>query len=129
MALIRIETTNDRSSILEVHRQAFGGDDEGRLVDLLRDGGFARLSLVAEQDDQIVGHIFFSELAIVSDQGSLPALALAALAVLPEHQRRGLGTMLVQEALRLCRSSGHRIVIVVGHPEYYPRFGFSAKLA
>jgi len=129
MTLILPETTADHSSIREVHRRAFGREDEGRLVDALRDGGFARLSLVAEQDGRVVGHILFSELAIVMDRGSLPALSLAPLAVVPEHERRGLGSMLVREGLRLCGNSGHRIVIVLGHPEYYPRFGFSAKLA
>jgi len=129
MALIRTESTNDHELIRNVHRQAFGREEEGRLVDSLRDGGFARLSLVAEQDGLVVGHVLFSELAIVMDRGSVPALALAPLAVVPERQRRGLGSMLVREGLRLCGNSGHRIVIVLGHPEYYPRFGFSAKLA
>jgi len=129
MTLIRAETNEDHPSIREVHRQAFGRDAEGRLVDSLRDAGFVRLSLVAEQDGQVVGHILFSEVAIVTDRGSVPALSLAPLAVVPEHQRRGLGSMLVREGLRLCRNSGHRIVIVLGHPAYYPRFGFSAKLA
>ena len=129
MTLIRTETTGDYPSIREVLRQAFGREEEGRLVDSLRDGGFARLSLVALEDGPFVGHILFSELVIAMDQGSVPALSLAPLAVLPERQRRGLGSMLVQEGLRLCGNSGDRIVIVLGHPEYYPRFGFSAKLA
>ena len=129
MTSIRTESTHDHQHIRDVHRQAFGRDDEGRLVDSLRDGGNSRLSLIAVENGHVVGHILFCELAIVTDRGSVSALALAPLAVVPEYQRRGLGSMLVREGLRLCGDSGHRIVIVLGHPEFYPRFGFSAKLA
>src|SRR5262249_15864834 len=110
-------------------RQAFGGADEGRLVDALYEGGYQRVSLVAEVGGEVVGVIVFSELAIVTERASIPGLALAPLAVLPSHQRRGVGSMLVIEGLRVCREHGHAIVIVVGHPEYYPRFGFSAACA
>jgi putative acetyltransferase len=129
MVVVRLECQQDHATIRAVHLRAFGQEDEGRLVDLLRSGGFSRLSLVAELDGDVVGHILFSELAIVTDEASIPALALAPLAVLPEHQGRGLGSLLVREGLRLSREAGHRIVIVLGHPAYYPRFGFSAALA
>jgi putative acetyltransferase len=127
--LIRDETTADRIAIGEVNRLAFGQDDEGRLVDELRAGGYARVSLVAEDEGRVVGHILFSDLPIATGRGPVEALALAPLAVTPSHQRRGIGSRLVQEGLRTCAERGHRIVVVLGHPEYYPRFGFSAGRA
>jgi putative acetyltransferase len=129
MSLIRRETQADIDSIHEVNRQAFGREDEARLVDLLRDGGYGRLSLVAVLDGAIVGHILFSDLPVVTDRGIVPALSLAPLAVSPAHQRRGIGSQLVREGLATCRNARHRLVIVLGHPAFYPRFGFSAKLA
>jgi putative acetyltransferase len=68
-------------------------------------------------------------LPILTDRGATPALALAPMAVLPAHQRRGIGSALVRRGLEICREQGARIVVVVGHPEFYPRFGFSAELA
>lgn len=126
---IRPETTDDHAAIREVNRLALDGEGEARLVDALRSGGYARISMVAEQEGQIVGHIFFSVLTIATPQGEIEALSLAPLAVVPSHQRRGIGSSLVREGLRACREDGYRIVIVLGHPEFYPRFGFSAKLA
>ena len=127
--IIRAETTADHAAIREVHRLAFGQEDEGRLVDALRAGGFVAVALVAEEAGRVVGHILFSDLPIVTRTGTVDALALAPLAVVPDRQRRGLGSALVREGLRACAARGHRIVIVLGHPEYYPRFGFSARLA
>jgi putative acetyltransferase len=98
-------------------------------VDALRDGGYARLSLVAQEGAKTVAHILFSDLPIVTQAGTLPALALAPLAVLPDRQRQGIGSRLVREGLRACAGAGHRVVVVLGHPDYYPRFGFSARLA
>lgn len=119
----------DDSAIFEVNRLAFGQDSEARLVTVLREGGFVRLSLVAEVGGNVVGHILFSKLPIITANGVVEALALAPLAVLPSHQRRGIGSNLVKEGLRLCREAGQRIVVVLGHAQFYPRFGFSAKLA
>jgi putative acetyltransferase len=126
---IRPETRCDRDAIFRVNSLAFGQDTEARLVDALRDGGYVRLSLVAEVDGQIVGHILFGDLPIVTLDGSVPALALAPMAVLPDFQRMGIGSELVRRGLDLCRGQGHRIVIVLGHPGFYPRFGFSRVLA
>ena len=127
--MIRDETVCDAAAIRQVHRLAFAQDDESRLVDALRSGGYVRASLVAEDDGQVVGHILVSDLAIAAPGGTVAALALAPVAVLPSHQRRGIGSMLVREGLQSCREAGHAVVIVLGHPEYYPRFGFSARLA
>jgi putative acetyltransferase len=126
--VIRPETPGDHTAVQGVNRLAFGRDAEARLVDALRDGGYVRVSLVAEVDSHIVGHILFSTLPIITSLGTIESLALAPMAVIPARQRQGVGSLLVCEGLRDCRESGHRIVLVLGHPEFYPRFGFSAKL-
>lgn len=127
--LIRHENDHDHEAVRQVNRLAFGQDAEARLVDALRAGGFASVSLVAEIDGQVVGHILFSDLKIATDKGDVPALALAPMAVLPEFQRQGIGSTLVRRGLEVCKERGHRIVVVLGHADFYPRFGFSAKLA
>jgi putative acetyltransferase len=88
-----------------------------------------RLSLVAEQAGQVVGHILFSDLPILTDAATVPALALALMAVLPAFQKQGIGSAQVRKGLEECRQQGHKILVVVGHPNFYPRFGFSPALA
>jgi putative acetyltransferase len=127
--LLRLETAADHSAVRRVHSLAFGQESEERLVDALRAGGWARLALVAEEGGLVVGHVLYSDLAIHTAHGVTSALALAPLAVLPERQGQGVGSALVRESLRMLRERGHRIVIVLGHPGYYPRFGFSPELA
>jgi putative acetyltransferase len=126
---IRPEQTSDRYAIRQVNRLAFGGDDEARLVDALRDGGFARVSLVAEVSGKVIGHILFSDLPIRRETDLVQATSLAPMAVLPGHQRHGVGSRLVEAGLQACRDQGHQIAVVLGHPEFYSRFGFSADLA
>jgi putative acetyltransferase len=127
--LVRPETSADLDTIRQVNRVAFGQDDEARLVDALRDGGHVRVSLVAERAGEVVGHILFSDLPILTGDGMVAALALAPLAVLPEFQNQGIGSALVRSGLDVCRQQGHNRVVVLGHPHFYPRFGFSPKLA
>lgn len=127
--VIREETPCDHAAVREVNRLAFGQDDEANLVDALRAGHYTRLSLVAERDGTVVGHLLFSRLPIETVTGAVEALALAPVAVLPERQRQGVGSQLIRRGLMMCRQRGHRIVVVLGHAEYYPRFGFSAALA
>jgi putative acetyltransferase len=126
---IRRETAADHEAVRHVNRLAFGRDDEAGIVEALRNGGYSRVSLVAEDEGRVVGHILFSDLPILTDNGTVPSLALAPMAVLPEYQRRGVGSALVREGLEVCRGAGHGIVVVLGHPAFYPRFGFSTKLA
>jgi len=126
---IREETMTDQAAIREVNRLAFDRDDEACLVDALRDGGYVRVSLVAEVEGEVVGHILFTDLPIDVEGEIVGALALAPMAVVPSHQGHGIGSMLIQEGLRACAEAGHRIVVVLGHPEFYPRFGFSTKRA
>ena len=126
---IRTETGADLAAVGEVNRLAFGREAEARLVDDLRDGGYARLSLVAEEEGRLVGHIMFSEAVIRTDGGEVGALALGPVGVIPERQGRGVGSALIREGLERCVQEGHRIVVLLGHPGYYPRFGFSAERA
>lgn len=126
---IRPENPTDVVAVHEINRLAFGQEAEASLVDELRDGGYARVSLVAEIDGQIVGHILFSDLSIVAPDRAIPALALAPMAVIPACQRQGIGSQLVRVGLTACQAQGHQIVIVLGHPHFYPRFGFSSELA
>ena len=126
---IRAESSDDHHAIRRVNELAFGGDDEANLVESLRDGGFVEVSLVAEADGEIVGHILFSRVAIITSIGAASALALAPMSVLPSHQRLGIGSKLVAAGLDARRTRRHKIVVVLGHPEYYPRFGFSSQLA
>ena len=126
---IRIETGSDRAAIREINEAAFGNELEANLVDQLRAQGHAKLSLMAEVDGVLIGHILFSAMNIKTESETVTALALAPLSVRPEWQRQGVGTQLVKEGLRQCRRDGHRIVLVVGCPAYYPCFGFSRSLA
>jgi putative acetyltransferase len=93
-------------------------------VDALRAAGGLSISAVAEEDGRVVGHIAFSPVSIENSRESFPALALAPMAVHPEWQRQGIGSALVRWSLDECRREGHQLVIVLGHAEYYPRFGF-----
>lgn len=127
--IIRSEIRDDWPAVAEIHRLAFGREDEARLVDELRSDDYARVSLVAEELGQLVGHILFSRLPIHTKAGVIEAVALAPLGVLPSHQRKGIGSSLVRDGLRACCEAGHCIIIVLGHPDYYPRFGFSANRA
>jgi len=126
---VRAENERDHDAIGQVNCLAFGQDAEAHLVDALRAGGFAPVSLVAEVNGRVIGHIMFSDLNIVTQADNVPALALAPMAVLPEFQRQGIGSILVRRGLDICKDRGHRVVVVLGHPDFYPRFGFSAKLA
>ena len=129
MIVIRPETEQDRQAVWNVYRTAFETEAEANLVDVAVVGGYVVVSLVAVFDGQIVGHILFIKLPIITNVGAVQALSLAPMAVLPRYQRRGIGSKLVEAGLEACREKGHKIILVLGHPEFYPRFGFSAELA
>ena len=122
--IIRREEPQDVAAIRFVNAQAFDGSAEANAIDALRERGAATLSLVAVIEDRVVGHLFFSPVTIEAPDRAWPGLGLAPLAVLPEYQRQGIGTALMNTGLEECRRQGHARVIVLGHPDYYPRFGF-----
>ncbi len=124
--IIRPEAHGDLKAVRKLNKRVFKGNSESMLVDALRYSSdfIPALSLVAEKDGKVVGHILFSRIKIKEQDNVTPALALAPMAVLPEYQNQGIGTGLVKHGLEECRKLGHKIVVVVGHPEYYPRFGF-----
>jgi putative acetyltransferase len=122
---VRPERSEDEASVREIHRAAFGGRTaEAELVDQLRSAGKAIVSLVAENDGQIVGHILFSPVAVESPGGSIPGLGLAPVGVLPGLQGRGIGSALITAGIDSCRRLAWPFVVVLGDPEYYKRFGF-----
>src|SRR5262249_18482181 len=122
--IVRPERSEDIPAIRIVIEQAFGRPAEADLVDALRQNGKAAISLVAEDDGRIVGHVCFSPVAIQSKGTGLNGVGLAPLAVIPERQNQRIGSMLVEHGLRRCREEGHPYMVVLGHPDYYPRFGF-----
>jgi len=124
MLTIRPEKPEDIDSIGYVNEQAFGQESESELIEKLRSRGVLTISLVALQDGEIVGHIAFSPVVIESGLSSFEAIALAPMAVLPAYQRRDIGGQLVRAGLEECHRLGHEIIVLVGHPDYYPRFGF-----
>ena len=117
---IRPEQLGDIPAIRDVNRRAFGQDQEGHIVDTLRANGAAVLSLVAGVDGRVVGHIMYSPLLVGGVQGA----ALGPMAVLPEYQHRGVGTSLVEAGNGHLRRDGCAFIAVLGHPTFYPRFGF-----
>ena len=123
---IRPERPEDQAAIHQVNHDAFGQETEARLVDALRRSPafVPELSLVAVEEGRVLGHILFTRIVLKDGAQRHQALALAPLAVTPDMQERGVGSALVRRGVGDARDLGHRVVIVLGHPEYYPRFGF-----
>jgi putative acetyltransferase len=120
-AHVREERPEDVAAIRNVNRRAFNQEQEGAIVDALRTNGAALLSLVATIDDEVVGHIMYSPASI----GDVSGAALGPMAVAPEHQRHGIGSRLIEAGNRQLAADGCPFIVVVGHAEYYPRFGFT----
>lgn len=125
---IRAETATDISHIHRVNEAAFGSPAEATLVDALRQQAADVISLVAEDRGEIVGHIMFSPVRVEGAE-RIRSMALAPMAVTPDRQRVGIGSQLVQAGLAECSRRGVEAVFVVGHPLYYPRFGFARASA
>lgn len=124
MVTIRPEQMGDVDQIRLVNTRAFGQTAEADVVDMLRQSCPEALSLVALWQEQIVGHILFTPAILETEGGRIGGVGLAPLAVLPEFQGRGIGSKLVEAGLAEIRQARPPFVIVLGHPEYYPRFGF-----
>ena len=124
MVTICHERPEDAKAIRFVLEGAFGQSNEADLVDALRRRGALTLSLVALRENEVVGHIVFSSVTIESAGSSFDAIGLGPMAVLPPYQGKGIGSQLVRNGLEHCRQGGHEIVVVVGHPAFYGRFGF-----
>lgn len=122
---IRQEQTGDVEQIREINLAAFEGTEEADLVDRLRVSCGEAVSLVAVSADRVVGHILFSPVVLVDPQAQHPGMGLAPMSVLPEFQRQGIGSLLVQTGLEELKSADVPFVVVLGHPDYYPRFGFT----
>jgi putative acetyltransferase len=126
---IRERGPADDDAIRSLNDAAFGGTYESRLIVDLRDAGLASIELVSLDGTEVVGHILLSALDVTVAGKPVRSLALAPMSVQPGRQRQGVGSALVREALRRAQQQGWQAVIVLGHPDYYPRFGFSAALA
>jgi putative acetyltransferase len=120
--VIRAEEARDQQAIWTVERDAFGRNDEADLVDNLRSAVAVTLSLVAELDGNIVGHILFSPMTL--DGEPAPIVALGPVAVTPAQQKTGIGAELIKVGLDRCREMGSELCVLLGHPSYYPRLGF-----
>ncbi len=122
MITLRPEDDRDHAAVFDVVERAFGRADEARLVDRLRKVATPQISLVALENDTLVGHIFFSPVSV--EGRTADPLGLAPLAVAPEEQRVGIGSALIRRGLAECRALRRQLVFVLGHRDYYPRFGF-----
>ncbi|MDG4605162.1 MAG: N-acetyltransferase [Candidatus Contendobacter sp.] len=122
MIEIRKEESQDRDAVHNLNLAAFDNGPEAPLVDKLRASCPDYLAFVAVEDGAVVGHILFTPATV--DGSNVVGMGLAPMAVLPSHQRKGIGSQLVRYGLKHLRESGCPFIIVLGHPEYYPRFGF-----
>ena len=125
---IRNEELNDHDAVYAVNDAAFETNAEADLVDRLRKQAKPNISLVCEQDLKIVGHIMFTPVSL-SDAPLAKIMCLAPVAVHPDYQHQGIGCALIEKGLSLCQEMGYGTCVVLGHPDYYPKFGFepSAK--
>ncbi len=128
MINIRREAPHDIEAAYQVNKQAFGGTAEANLVNAVRSCEKNLISLVATDRGKIIGHILFSPMTVEDQVENRSVIGLAPLAVLPAWQRKGVGSKLIRAGLDRCCRDGFKIVAVLGHPDYYPRFGFAPSI-
>lgn len=121
---IRPEKSSDIDKVWEINVAAFETDTEAKIVNALRETCKSYISLVAEVDGEIAGHILFTPVELVDDRSGLKLMGLGPMAIMPKYQNKGIGSQLVKEGLEQCLRQGYDAVVVLGHPNYYPRFGF-----
>lgn len=127
---IREERPDDVAAIREVNRRAFGQDQEGNIVDAMRSNGAVLLSLVATLNSEVVGHVMYSPATVGDGEtGAAAGAALGPMSVVPEHQRHGIGSKLIEAGTQKLKDAGCPFIIVLGHANYYPRFGFTPASA
>ena len=122
--IIRNERPEDIEKIWSINVEAFGGESEANLVDSVRESGIPYISLVYEENHELVGHILFSQVELMGDTSGLRIMGLGPMAVVPELQNKGIGSSLVKAGIQRCIDDGYDAIVVLGHPDYYPRFGF-----
>jgi putative acetyltransferase len=125
MTHVVLERPEQRAQVLALNRLAFAGEEEARIIEALTRDDLVVLSLVVTEDEKVTGHILFSRLEVEVDGRPVKAVALAPMAVLPDHQNKGIGSTLIRRGLDLVAARGFEAVLVVGHTAFYPRFGFS----
>ncbi len=125
--IIRTESIKDFKEVYNVNFLAFGNrEDESKLIERIRNSEefIPELSIVAEIDNEIVGHILLSKATVENKEGQQEVIVLAPIAIKPIYQKQGIGSKLINEGLKRCEELGFNIVFLIGHPEYYPKFGF-----
>ena len=121
---IRAEKKADIDGIWQINAEAFETKEEADLVNALRDSGVSYISLVYEKNNELVGHILFTPVELVGDTSDLKLMGLAPMAVSPKLQNKGIGSSLIKAGIQQCINDGYDAIIVLGHPDYYPKFGF-----
>lgn len=122
--IVRKEKPEDITEIFKINIETFSTDAEANLVDMLREHHLPLISMVAEEEGKLIGHILFSPVSLLGKKTGISIAGLGPMAVIPSHQKKGAGTMLVEAGLKQCRTAGYGAVVVLGHADYYPRFGF-----
>lgn len=125
--LLRAERSGDKKSIFAVNEAAFATDAEARLVDMLRSDGDLYFSYVAAENSAIIGHIALSPMDVIADGQPIKALGLGPVAITPKRQLEGIGSQLVHAAINWAQANEWRLIILLGNPAYYKRFGFSVE--
>ncbi|GAB6094093.1 N-acetyltransferase [Desulfatiferula olefinivorans] len=127
--MVRREKNEDIPSIFKLNIESFSTDAEANLVDMLRNRSLPMISCVAEEAGNIVGHILFTPVTLIDQNPAVALAGLGPMAVLPAYRKKGVGTLLVEFGLEECRKEGYGAVVVLGHADYYPRFGFVPSVA